>query len=65
MRITARLKKLEHTLPRCDGRITRIADAGEVLTEADRCRLCGGCHVLVVQEVIVETRQDVERRTDL
>jgi hypothetical protein len=53
MGLASRLKKLEDATPTCDGRITRIAQAGEVLTAADRCRICGGCHVLVIKRVIV------------
>ena len=62
MRLTGRLRKLESRVPRCDGRISRIVRDGQPLTEADRCRLCGGCHVLVIKEVIVEPPQrDPER----
>ena len=51
MRITNRVKKLEAAVPKCDGRVTRIARPGEVLTEDDRRRICGGCHVLVIKRV--------------
>ena len=54
MRLSGRLRKLEGEVRRCDGRITRLAPEGYVPTEADRCRRCGGCHVLVIQQVIVE-----------
>jgi hypothetical protein len=45
VRLSARLKKLEAAVPRCDGRIKPIVRGDEPLTEADRCRLCGGFHV--------------------
>jgi hypothetical protein len=58
MRLTSRVRKLEGAVPKCDGRISRIVHGTAELTEADRCRLCGGCHVLVVHEVIVEAGSD-------
>lgn len=61
VRLSVRLKKLEAAVPRCDQRITRIVRHDEPVPEADRCRVCGECHVLVVREVIVHTREDVER----
>jgi hypothetical protein len=61
MGLASRVKKLQGAVPKCDGRITRIAQAGEVLTEADRCRICGGCHVLVIRRVVV-TREDRGQR---
>jgi hypothetical protein len=54
MGLASRVKKLQDAVPKCDGRITRIAKPGEVLTEADRCRICGECHVLVIQRVVVK-----------
>ena len=54
MRLSGRLQKLEGEVRRCDGRITRLAPEGYVPTEADRCPRCGGRHVLVIQEVVVE-----------
>lgn len=60
MRISGRVRKLEQKVPRCDGRITKIVDPDYVFTEGDRCRLCGGCHVLVIEEVIVERDADAQ-----
>jgi hypothetical protein len=53
MGLASRLRKLQSAVPKCDGRITRIAKPGEALIEADRCRICGRCHVLVVKRVVV------------
>jgi hypothetical protein len=58
VKLTNRLKKLEDATPKCDGRISRVLQSGEVLTEADRCRICGGCHVLVIQRVVVKRGAD-------
>jgi hypothetical protein len=54
VKLSNRLRKLEDATPKCDGRISRVAKPGEVLTEADRCRICGGYHVLVIQRVVVK-----------
>ena len=62
MRATSRVKKLEDAVPRCDGRLRRLAPEGHVPSEADRCRRCGGCHILVIEEVIVTAADlDAER----
>jgi hypothetical protein len=63
VRLANRVKKLEAAVPKCDGPVLRFVRKGEpyVPGDADRCRVCGGCHVLVVREVIVRTRADVER----
>jgi hypothetical protein len=58
MRLTSRVRKLEAARPRCDGRTRKLVDPDYVVTEADRCRLCGGCHVLVIEEVIVESHEE-------
>ena len=58
MKLNNRVRKLEAAVPKCDGRITRIVRGDEPLTDADRCRICGGCHVLVIHEVIVERGPD-------
>lgn len=58
MRLTGRVRKLEAGVPRCDGRVARIGRPGQVPTAADRCWLCGGCHVLVIHKVIVERGPD-------
>jgi hypothetical protein len=58
MRVSTRVKKLEDAVPKCDGRL-RLAPEGHVPSEADRCRRCGGCHILVIEEVIV-TAADLE-----
>jgi hypothetical protein len=52
MRLSDRVRKLEAKVPRCNGRVSRIARAGELLTEEDCCRVCGGCHVFVIKEVV-------------
>ena len=54
MRLSGRVRKLEGEGRRCDGGTTRLAPEGYVPTEADRCPRCGGCHVLLIQEVVVE-----------
>ena len=63
MRLSTRLRKLEAVVPRCDEPILRFVGPGEeyVPTDADRCRVCGGSHVQIVQEVIVRTRAEAER----
>ena len=63
MRLSTRLRKLEAVAPRCDEPILRFVGPGEeyLLGEGDRCRVCGGCHVQIVQEVIVRTRAEAER----
>jgi hypothetical protein len=61
VRLSSRLRKLEAARPRCDGKIRRLEGPDYVPTEADRCRLCGGCHVLVIEHVIVETHEEAER----
>jgi hypothetical protein len=61
VKLSSRLKKLEDATPKCDGWYSRIVGPDEELTEADRCRVCGEYHVIVVQEVLVETHEDVER----
>jgi hypothetical protein len=38
-----------------------LGGAEHVPSEADRCKRCGGCHILVIQEVIVETHEEVQR----
>ncbi len=54
MRISARLKKLENALPRCDSGVLWLAPEDHVPSERDRCRRCGGCHILFIEEEIVE-----------
>ena len=63
MKLSNRVRKLEARVPRCDEPILRFVRAGEnyVPSAADRCRVCGECHVQIVREVIVRTREDVER----
>ena len=61
MRLSTRVKKLEAAVPTCDGEIIRFVRGEEPVPGADRCRICGECHVLVVREVIVRTREDIER----
>ena len=63
MRLANRVKKLEAAAPKCGGPVLRFVREGQeyVPTDADRCRVCGGCHVQIVREVIVRTSEDVER----
>jgi hypothetical protein len=61
VKLSGRLKKLEAVTPKCDGWYSRIVRPDEELTEADRCRVCGEYHVIVVQEVIVTSPEDVQR----
>ena len=60
MRLTNRLKKLESSCPPCDGRVTRVVVGEYAPTDADRCRRCGGCHLLVINKVIVTATQDAD-----
>ncbi|VTU02528.1 unnamed protein product [Gemmataceae bacterium] len=60
MRITARLRKLASALPACDPRLRWLAPQGQVPSDADRCRQCGGSHVLYVEEVVVTSRQEAD-----
>jgi hypothetical protein len=48
------MRTLEDAVPRCDGRVPRIAGPDQVLEDADRCPRCGECHVLVITEEVVE-----------
>ncbi len=63
MRLQTRLRKLDTLLPKCDSRTMLLAPMGHVSSEADRCPWCGGCHVLVIDEVIVASPADAERAT--
>jgi hypothetical protein len=58
VRLTNRVRKLEAAVPKCDGRVRYLAGPDHVPSEADRCRICGGCHVLVIEEEIVEAGPD-------
>lgn len=60
MKLHARLKKLHESLPKCRPGIHRLAVEGQVPSEADRCRLCGGSHTLYLEEVIVESREEAQ-----
>ena len=53
MKLVHRLRKLESALPPCAGRVSRVVIGEYVTTGTDRCRRCGGCHVLVIKKVIV------------
>jgi hypothetical protein len=61
MRLQARLKKLATSLPQCNGRINRVVVGEYRFTTADRCRLCGGCHVLVIKKKVITAREDIPR----
>ncbi len=56
MRLRGRIRKVEAATPRCDGRVRRVVVGDYQPSEADRCRLCGGCHVLVIKRVTVPPR---------
>lgn len=58
MRLTNRVKRLEAAAPKCDERARYLAGPDHVPSEADRCRRCGGCHILVIEEEIVEVGPD-------
>ncbi|AMV25218.1 hypothetical protein VT84_12535 [Gemmata sp. SH-PL17] len=60
MRLSARVQKLEDAEPRCDPNRFRLAPEGHVPSDADRCHRCGGCHVLVIEEEIVEAVEPLE-----
>jgi hypothetical protein len=59
MRLQIRLTKLAASVPRCNGRISRVVVGEYQFSEANRCRLCGGCHVLVMKKQIVTARTDM------
>ncbi|MDY3563397.1 hypothetical protein R5W23_004900 [Gemmata sp. JC673] len=54
------MQRLETSRPRCDGRTLRLAPEGYEPSAADRCRQCGGGHVLVIVEEIVEESTESE-----
>ena len=54
MRLANRLKKLEAAFPACDAGVLRLAAPDHVPSPADRCPRCGGSHLLVIEEEIVE-----------
>ncbi len=60
MNLRSRLKKLDQVLPKCRPGIMRLSVEGQVPSELDRCRLCRGSHVLYIEEVIVESREEAE-----
>jgi hypothetical protein len=64
VRLFNRVKKLEAAEPRCDPRVRYLAPEGHVPSDADRCRRCGGCHVLVIEEEIVESREEARGWND-
>jgi hypothetical protein len=64
MRLTSRLKKLDAALPKCQPGIHRLAVGGQVPSDADRCRWCGGTHVLHIEEVVVESREEAQMWRD-
>ncbi|MCE9561268.1 MAG: hypothetical protein K8U57_04365 [Planctomycetes bacterium] len=61
MRLQHRLRKLNAAMPKCDREIQRVVVGEYVPAEDDRCRLCGGCHVLVIKRKVV-TRRDLVAR---
>ncbi|MCI0702332.1 MAG: hypothetical protein L0241_14715 [Planctomycetia bacterium] len=56
MKLSARVRKLEASVPKCDPQVRYLAGPDHVPSEADRCKRCGGCHILVIEEEIVEAR---------
>ena len=60
MSLRHRLRKLTDALPACDPRVRWLAPEGQVPSEADRCRRCGGSHVLYVEEVVVTSREEAD-----
>ncbi len=60
MRLSARVQTLEAAEPRCDPSRFRLAPEDHVPSDADRCQRCGGCHVLVIEEEIVEVVEPLE-----
>jgi hypothetical protein len=63
VRLTRRVKRLEDAAPRCDPRVRYLAGEDHVPSAADRCRRCGGSHVLVIEEEIVESPSRAEVET--
>ncbi len=45
-------------MPRCDPTVRYLAAEDHVPSEADRCKRCGGCHILVIEEVIVDSHEE-------
>ncbi|MBP3954830.1 hypothetical protein J8F10_05980 [Gemmata sp. G18] len=60
MRLSARVQKLEGVELGCDARVLRLAPEGHVPCGVDRCPRCGGYHVLVIVEEIVEAGEPRE-----
>ncbi|MCE9561267.1 MAG: hypothetical protein K8U57_04360 [Planctomycetes bacterium] len=60
MSLRSRLKMLDVAMPKCKPGIMWLARPDHVPSEPDRCQRCGGCHVLVIEEVIVESREQAE-----
>ena len=58
MRLANRVRTLRAAFPTCAGRVSRLVVGEYVPTAADRCRRCGGCHVLVIKKVIVHAPRD-------
>ncbi|AMV25168.1 hypothetical protein VT84_12285 [Gemmata sp. SH-PL17] len=61
VRIAGRLKKLEATAPACEPGLIRFVRGEQLAPDAGWCPKCGTHHILVVHEIVVETRADVER----
>jgi hypothetical protein len=55
---------LEAAVPRGDGGILRLAGPDHVPSDADRCKRCGRSHILVIEEVIVESHEEAQRWRD-
>jgi hypothetical protein len=60
VRLIRRVKRLEDAVPRCDPRVRYLVSENHVPSAADRCRRCGGSHVLVIEEEIVESPRRTE-----
>jgi hypothetical protein len=55
---------LEASVPKCEAGVMYLAGPDHVPSEANRCKRCGGCHILVIEEVIVESHEEAQRCRD-
>ncbi len=59
MRLDRRIRNVVNRLPRCTDRIQRLIGPDE--PPGDPCTRCGRHHVLVIEEVVIGTGDDLER----